>query len=131
MFTKSCKKILIILFALTILHSCMSVDERMYNVSHETKITKVEDIVVSYSKPEKKHLIIGELSIKYNSAYKREMILNLMAKKAAKLGADGIILNTIYRANDNWSVSHHEGDTPSKFQVKLYVLSGAMYQYLK
>jgi hypothetical protein len=111
--------------------SCLSVGERMYNVSRIEKKTKIEDITVSYSTPEKKHLIIGELFMRYNSAYKRETVLRMMVKKAAEYGADGIILKSIRRVEDNWSMSHYKEETPTKFQVETYLLTGSMYQYLE
>jgi len=109
--------------------SCLSVGQRMYNVPRIEKKTRPENIAISYERPEKKHLIIGELVVRYNSEYRRELALKLMKEKAAEYGADGIILQSIERADDNWSMSHHQGDTPVQFQVKIYNLKGSMYQF--
>ena len=111
--------------------SCLSVGERMYPVTRIEKKTKRENITASYAIPEKKHIIIGELTVRYNGAYKREMALNLMIQKASEYGADGIILNNSREAQDNWSVSHYRGDTPGQFQVQIIVLKGSMYQFLE
>lgn len=111
--------------------SCLSVSERLYNVPRQSRQTKAENIMVSYEKPEKKHLIIGELSVRYGAAYKRETAIKYLVDKAAENGADGIILNPIHRVEDKWGMTNHPGDKPTQIEVKIYVLSGSIYQFQK
>ena len=121
---------LTLLFLIALPSSCISISERMYNVPRLQKENKAENILVSYSKPDQKHLIIGELSVRYSSSYKREVAIGYLVNKAAEYGADGITLNEIRRVGDKWNMSNSKnGESTSQIEMNIYILSGSMYQY--
>ncbi|MDH4199779.1 MAG: hypothetical protein OEV66_05285 [Spirochaetia bacterium] len=112
--------------------SCIHVNENLYNVKRQKKKTDFHHVAIVFSAPEGKHIVFGDLSVRYNSGYKRETAVEYLQKKAAEYGADGIILNPVRRQEDKWSVSNSSKDQqPVNMSVDSYTLSGVMYQYLE
>jgi hypothetical protein len=111
--------------------SCLSVDRKIINPEKKYSKTNPKMITISFSSPEKQHVILGELSVRFNSGYKRETALGLLTKTASEYGADGIILKPIRRINERFAVSNSSSESvDSSVHLQSYELGGIMYRYL-
>lgn len=91
---------------------------------------KANEIEVSYRAPEKSHEVIGRVWVYYQAGYTREEALELLRRKAARAGADGVILERTTSQNEDWMISHQKGDShPAQWDLVSYQIEGQLYLY--
>jgi len=93
-------------------------------------VRSAAEIEITYRTPEKEHLIIGEISLNFQKT-PREEVIEKLKEEAARLGADGIILEQLTTYQNNWSVSGQDPNYASKVGATRYRMGGAIYRYLR
>ncbi len=90
------------------------------------------EIEISYSAPNAAYEQIGRIWIYYQSGYDRDWAMKKLRKKAAKAGADGIILEKTHSMREDWMVKHEGGGSqPAQWNIVSFQMKGQMYRYTK
>ena len=104
-----------------------SVKSEYKNLTPRRSATEIE---VHYEPPSKAHQIIGELSMNFKKT-PREEVIEKMKAEAARLGADGMILEKVHTYRDEWLVSGQTPRSKSTIGARRYRLTAAIYRYLQ
>ncbi|MBV6492907.1 MAG: hypothetical protein LDLANPLL_00912 [Turneriella sp.] len=106
---------------------CLALDRKILPAGCFPPRHTADTITVSYLLPKEGHRILGEITAQYDSGYEKPKILYRLKEEAAACGADGVLLGSFSRYENQWKWSDQA--TQDLVDTAGYRLTVTLYRY--